>query len=221
MASVVGSAFSPASGSSSLGSIRDEVARYVKMPNAAQGLQVAQQHIKSAIDRLNTRPWFFLLEVHDFTTAATRDYTVPTGLSKPRALHALDSSDNPNHSIPYLDPKTFDLEHPITGEARNPAAYTVYSRRDTGNLTLTHVPDSQFISEFPKLRFRYYKFLAMPSSLGNEIDVDGPAELFIKFYAKWLMALDFMPQKAVIARQEADTIWQDLIKLDRDNTDWD
>ena len=70
MSVVVGGSWSPSPEALTLSRAKAEVARYVKMPDAPEGLEIAAEKLRSALRELNQRTWNWQWKSHDITLVA-------------------------------------------------------------------------------------------------------------------------------------------------------
>jgi hypothetical protein len=204
--------------------MRQEVTNYCKLPNTTgtKADNLAAAKIKNAIRKMNKRPWKFLMSKEDITLIAnTRDYALTASdIKKPRSCQLLRVGDKPNRRyLRYMDSKSFvDLED-TTIQQGTPRVYTFFNINDDKTLTLDTVPGAGFLGIYPKMRLRYYRTVQFPSADADKLTIPSDAEMFILWQAKFEMALDEAPEKAMIAHREAKQAWEDLIDDEGDDRD--
>lgn len=224
MAEAVSGSYAQSPGTSTLSQLKSEVCRYVKAPNDTDALAVAHDGIKEAIRRINMRSWQWMLTSDDITlTAGTADYTMQSTFKAPRSAELLDSSDRTVGFLSYEDPKNFDLLHPDRDTSSWSTHYTIRNIKETGQVTLAPTPDASFVSSYPTVRFRYYKFVSLPSAEDDRIGVPVWIEPVVSWWAKMYVAIMYQPELAQFAKNIFYETWQAAVAEDREQeaTDFD
>jgi hypothetical protein len=213
---VVGSSFTPTPGGRACTDLKYDVASYVMAQNNDRALSKAQDFIRSAVARLNSRNWSWTLNYIDLTTVTgTTTYTVGATFKSPRHLALLDSSGNRQGALNYLDPKSFEYytQTGVSGSA-DPFNYTVHSPHSLGAVDLDSSPSSTWATLYPTMRF-WYNARVLPCS-GSVSFLDVPDEVaeFVTWEAKSLMAAHFDTGKVGFAKAQANQLWTDIIRSD-------
>lgn len=202
-----------------------EVANFVKVPasSGTKGYTLAQGKIKNAINWFNQRPWSFMLTKEDLTAAAGDVDLVMTAttMRAPLAAFYLDTSDKKtSRRLIYLPPDAFaeaqDLS--LTGDGW-PRYYTAHNISDDLTIYLDRAPSAGFASQYPKLRLRFHRLLQVPASGATKLDIPSYAEPALLWRAKYEIALDFDPDKAVLAERESLRAWALLEDREDELTD--
>jgi hypothetical protein len=203
--------------------MRKEILRYVKLPNDAEALDIANDAINGAIRVLNRHVWSWTLVSTDITLVADqRDYTVPSNVKAPRRLFRVNSSSEEDGWLDYKDPQSFMIEHPRVTASRASRVYTLENVHEYGQLTLEYPASSTFISNYPTLRFWYYRRVPLISESAGAATLDAPNEVdeFVRWYARYEVATLYSPDKV----REARGMWRDALKQlkvdDKRKHDW-
>lgn len=213
--------FSPSPGNKTFGELKSEVARYVGMPDSPEGLVIAGDGLTDAIRQLNMNVWDFTLAKFDVDLAANQYvYDGPADFHKPRHAVFLDATSGIMGTCGWQDPKEFQAAEVSHSSSSNPNYYTVYNSSIDGQLELDNAPDSQFVTDNPTLRLRYYRYIAYPVNQDDVISVPAQVESFITWHAKSYIASIFAPDKQGPADTRAQRAWKALIKDSRRSSDW-
>ena len=207
----VASTVSPTPKNSSLGELKKQVARYVKMPNDPEALSIAADAINDGIRELNLRVWYWGLTYQDITLVAEQaDYSTNQDFKAGFWAEFLKSNGDPGGGCAQYDPDTFWKTYPRSTQSGKPCAYTVINHTDTSTLSLNKKPNSAFVNEYPTLRLRYFRRHQLLTQDGDRIVGPSEAELFLSWYAKWILATTFDPQLAVLAERQKEITWRKL-----------
>lgn len=221
MAEVVGG-WSPSPGHRTFSQAKDEIERYVGMPDDSRVEQIAEDGIREAIRKVNMADWNWTLATHDVTLLSTSGvYTGPSDFRKEHNTVFLDTNDKPVAKISFLEPKSFQ-----TTQARDLALslgtyrYTIFNTRTDGQITLDFTPDATFVASRPTMRLLYYKYIPYPTSDSEVLCVPSEAESYVLWFAKAYAASIVAPDKYSLARQESEDSWKKMVKEDKNRGDW-
>lgn len=217
------SVHTPSPGARTFGQLKNELARYVKMPTDSEALSVCGDAIVDAIRYYNAKTWKWNITYQDITLVVnTADYDLSSQVKEPRYAELLDASGNSVSRLKYQDPRSFlEWNFPITASG-SPDCYTLMNNHATGTLTVNYAPTTDFITSYPTLRLWYYRRIQHPTADSDEIDVPSEAEGGIIWKAKALVTQVYDPKKVQLAEQEHAERWR-LLRADNSDEqhDWE
>lgn len=223
MAVVVSGSFSPSPSARACSDLKADIARYVGAPNAARALAEAEVCIGTAVARLNSELWPWMLVYQDITlVASTFDYDLASSFLSPRHCFVLDSNGKHSGSLSYYDPKSFSMYYDSSRSDGSPSTYTVHNAHEYGTISLNNAPTSEYASLYPTLRLWYYQRVQPCSGSVSALDVPHEVAEWVSWYAKALMASHHDPQKFSLADQTQRDLWRGLLhsKVATELSDW-
>lgn len=223
MAVVVSGSFSPSPSARACSDLKYDIARYVGAPNAARALAEAETCIGTAVARLNTHLWPWMLVYQDITfVAGTIDYDLASSFLAPRHAFLLDSNGNITGHLGFQDMKSHAIENDNTVLSGSPNLYSAYNAHEYGTISLDVAPNSSFVTNTPTLRLWYYQRVQPCSGSVSALDVPHEVAEWVSWYAKALMASHHDPQKFSLADQTQRDLWRGLLhsKVATELSDW-
>lgn len=224
MSPVIDDTFTPAPSGHNFTDAVGRVARFVKMPDDAEGVSLARDAVVDACAYFNHQVWKWALVAQDIdlTTplvAAGPDYQVAVDFKEPRAVELLNTAGLPTGHIRHQAAKTFLNEHPVRSLAGTPSIYTVFNGHVYGILSFDKPPSAAFVALYPVARFWYYRRIAEPNVDSDDvIDVPNEAYHAICWKARALAAAIKRPDKMGLAEAEFERRWNLLIADHYDTT---
>jgi len=217
------STWSPSPAAEQLQAIQKAVAGYVLMPTDDEALDCANQGIRRAIDRMNTRNWNWALTYSTITfVAGTQEYALDAGFKAPRNLALRDSAAVDRSRLMYLPWGTFlkECQWDSTG---SPEYYSATNVNFFGVIRLDLAPSASFVSQYPTGRLWYHRRVAYPTATGTGLDVPSEAVAFIQSWAEGYTADRLATDKALAAYSRAEKALHELIVDDchGQQTDWE
>lgn len=220
---VVGS-YTESPGQRSLSSLATEVARYVKMPNIPEALQVAKDGINEGIRRLNMVNWEWSLTYQDLTLVAdTADYDLAARFRASRMMELLDANGKTlTAPLSFLTPREFSLCYPNRTQSGSPGAYTAFAVHESGQISFSCPLSAGFVSQYPTARLWYYQRVAYLTSDSDVVDAPSEVESFLVYIGKAEVASVFDEAKERSARANAEDVWRKLRAAHQDHlvSDW-
>lgn len=226
MSVVVGTTTAQTPLNASFGGLKGQVASFVQGQNLPAVLADAGAAINSAINKLNTRNWNWLLRQESLTLAAdTRTYTIAADFRRPRKLEQWDTNSKTVGHYSYLITKDFfdcDFDNTSSG---TPQYYTIVNASSDRLLTFNVPPSTAFAASWPIARSTYFARIQRFAADGDTIgDLKAPPEVseFLDWYGKWKLATTRGSAMQIREAKEAwHEYWFALIRDDRDEqTDW-
>jgi len=220
---VVSGSFTPSPAARACSDLKADIARYVGATNAARALAEAETCIGTAVARLNTYLWPWMLVYQDITfVAGTLDYDLASSFLAPRHAYLLDASGNITGHLGFQDMKTFSVENDNTATAGSPTFYSAYNAHEYGTISLDVPPDSSFVNVTPTLRLWYYQRVQPCSGSVSSLNVPHEVAEWVAWYGKSLMTANHDPQKFGVADQTQRDLWRVLIrqKVANELSDW-
>ena len=223
MAVVVSGSFSPSPAARACSDLKADVASYVNATNSSRALAKAEDCIRAAVARLNTRKWAWSLVYQDITLVADdADYDLAAPFNYPRKAELLNASGKALAYLSYRDPQTFTRENSDRTTSGTPMAYTIDNPHEYGQIVLDVAPGSGFVTTYPTLRLWYFQKVAPCGGSTTSLDVPFEVAEWVAWQAKSLMAGHHDPQKVSMARSEAGAMWSDLLRqqVNYETSDW-
>lgn len=183
----------------------------------AQYLAVAKEGINEGIERLNTRNWTWaLMAAETNTVAGTQEYALNSAFKAPRMLQLLNATSNGEvtGTLDWIDPKEIDVFYPDRSVAGTPTSYTIYNEFFQGQLCLNVRPTSPWVTQYPRIRARYYRRTAFLSADADLLAAPTECEPFITWLARATLAAHWAPEKAAFAEMRAEKLWAALVRDD-------
>jgi len=224
MAVAVGSSVTQVPAPETRSGITRQVLNYVQAVSDPDLEAAVHDAINGGIDLLNSRMWWWNIKEHDITLAAdTDEYTINSNFKKPISLFRMNSSSKLEGRLRWKEPKVFFDEHAWNRDGSNPWVYTVITPKDNAQMTLNAAPNSDFVTAWPTLRFKYAARVGYLNSDDAELDTPPEFRSLVMWYARW----EFASQRGKISEtdraERAYLRWmQRLVTDDNDTmTDWD
>ena len=212
--------------SRTLSSLQTQVLRYIGMPDHTEGQAMAMDELNNAVGDLNRRNWNWALTSQDITSvASTKTYSLSANFGSARMCFLLNSSGKATGKLSWFDPKSLDEAFESEGTTGNPVAYTVQNFTDTGLISLDVAPTDTWVASYPTIRLRYYARIPTMSNASDTLPVPSAVEQFVIWKARLVCCLSTDPDGArmSMARSQASSAWQELVKIDCENNfnDWE
>lgn len=208
--------------------LRVDILNAVGLSGSTNAQAVALSCQKRAVDRLNTHRWRMLLTYQDITTVASQaEYDATASFRSARRLMLLDSNGKSKARIAYMAPELFDETYPSRASDGSPCHYTVRNTAANYVLELSGPASSAFVALYPTMRLRLYPavipLVGPTDNFGNDQGVTAEMEMFVEFYARYLLCLDYRPQQADKWKREAEEMFRRLEIMDNefDFADWE
>lgn len=210
-------------GKRSLAELRKYLLAYTQTPpEDAESNDLATIAVNTAIDRLNTENWIKTIKIQDVTLVANQSlYEAQLDVKQPRHAHLLNASSQKKGRLYYVDPKSFDMEaQEVTGSG-NPSCYTF--RHNERVWELDTPVSSGFLTQFPTLRFRYFRFFPHLVNPSDAFDAPGSFWSFVGWHGRAdFAAVKGRVEKARFAQDRADDYLNALMNDDANFIgDWD
>jgi len=124
-----------------------------------------------------------------------------------------------------MDAKSFEESYQSEGTTGSPCAYFVPNFTDTGLFHLDVAPTSAWVASYPTVRLRYYARVPYLANASDTLPIPSAVEQYLIWEARLACCLSTDPDgnRMAMARSKAEKIWQELVKLDRENdfNDWE
>ncbi len=217
------STWTPTPASEQLQALLKGIVGYVLMPDDEETRDTANQGIRRAIDRLNTRNWNWALTHSTVTFAAgTQEYPLDEGFKAPRNFSLRDSSGVDRSRLAYLPWGAFLKECQWDFQG-TPVYYSCANVNFFGIVRLDLSPTAQFVGTYPTGRLWYHRRVQYPSATGTALDVPAEVVGFIQAWAEGYTADRYAVNKALPAYGRAEKFLHECIVDDchGQNTDWE
>src|SRR3990172_4815255 len=191
------------------------VQNYVLAPSDTDVATIAKEGINEAISRLNTRRWNWARHHADITlVAGTQEYALSATFKGPRAAELLDSTGEVVSRLEFLDPKELDYLYPDRHSQGYPSHYTIFNEFANGMLTLSATPSSGFVTQYPKVRVRFFRRIPYLSADADLFYGPTEAETYLVWYARANVAAHWALDKIGFAEKRAEELWTLLVRDD-------
>lgn len=208
-------------GTRSFASLKKTAARYVRLPDDDEALEVAGEVVNDGIASLNLRTWRWGVTTQTVTfVAGTSEYTLAAAFSSPQRFLLNNASGQTLSRLLYKMPEIFDRDIPDRTSTGDPTFYTAFT---TSTLTLDTIPSTSFVAQYPTGTLRYYRRFQKLTEGGAVLDVQSEMELYVIRYAQAELAAIYAPTLHSIAVRERDRLWDLMVAKDGEQiaTDWE
>lgn len=208
--------------------LRTDILNAVGLPGSTNAQARALAAQRRAVDMLNTHRWRMLLSYQDITlVAGTSEYDATAEFRAARQLLRLDSNGKAQGRISYMGFEEFDETYFDRSTSGTPCHYTVRNTAANYVIELSAPPDASFVSSYPTLRLRLFPavqpLVGASDNFGADQGVTAEMEFFVELYARYLLCLDYRPQRAQEWKREAEEAFARLKTADNkfDFMDWE
>lgn len=196
----------------SFGTLKREVADFVRSPDDPEALEIAGIGINNAIRKLNNRIWWWTVAYQDIALVQGRmDYSLSSDFKRSMIIERIKSDGHTDGKIRYYNPEEFEEIFRTSGSSGQPAGATIFNAQVSPKLSLDVGPSSSFVEKYPTLRHRYYKKLSILSGDQQVVDVPSEVELFLTWYGREEACAVYRPQLFSLARSEREEVWRELV----------
>jgi len=193
------STWSPSPAAEQLQAIQKAVAGYVLMPTDDEVIDCANQGIRRAIDRMNSRSWNWALTYSTITfVAGTQEYALDAGFKAPRNLALRDSASVDRSRLMFLPWGTF-LKECQWDYLGTPQYYSATNVNFFGVIRMDVAPSDGFIGQYPTGRLWYHRRISYPTATGSGQELPSEAVAYIVEFASGYAADRFAVEKAAAA----------------------
>lgn len=216
--------WTPTPGTETFGMIQKSISGYALMPEDPEVLESAAAGVRRAIDRLNTRPWNWLITYDDIAfVTGTTDYPLTSWFKTPRNFEIWNTSNQSVFRLHYKPWKTFLVEHQDFTAQGDPTTYSCANVNALGSVSLNAAPAEGWIALYPNGRLWYFRKVQYPVNPGRPIDVPSEVVGFIQSSAEGYVADRYAPSKAAAAYSRAERFHHELVVDDAHGgqTDWE
>ncbi len=221
--------WSPTPGTETLATLQKFIAGYVLMPTDPEVLETARAGIRRAVDRLNARPWSWLITYDDipFRVGTSDDtgteYPLTSWFKSPRNFELWDASNRAVDRLQYKQWKTFLMEHANLTWESQPTVYSCSNVNAFGSVSLNASPSQEWVDKYPNGRLWYYRKAQYPNAPADAIDCPSEFVGFVQASAEGFTADRYAVAKAPAAYQRAERFLHELVVDDAHGgqTDWE